>query len=152
MLRLSARILGDVGDAEDALQDAYTRVWRALESGELADEAFAKTYLYRAVTNAALDALRRKKRRAVWARFFGDDAPEVDGHGVSPDVGVALGELGALLGELPDEQRIALVLKELEGWTSAEIAVARGTSEGAVEQRLLRARAALRARMERDLP
>lgn len=147
MLRLSARILGDVGEAEDAVQEAYSRVWRALASGELVDEAFTKTYLYRAVTNAALDILRRRKRRAVWTRLFGDDAPDAEGHLAAPDVTVALGELARLLEGLPDEQRIAFVLKDLEGWTSAEVATARGCTEGAVEQRVLRARATLRARM-----
>jgi RNA polymerase sigma-70 factor, ECF subfamily len=148
MLRLSARILGDVGDAEDAVQEAFARVSHAMESGEIKEPEHAATYLYRAVTNAALDALRRRKRRAVWSLLFGDDEPETESHDVPPDVVVALGELGSFLAALPDEQRVALVLKEVEGWTSAEIAVARGCTEGAVEQRLVRARATLRERME----
>jgi RNA polymerase sigma-70 factor (ECF subfamily) len=148
MLRVSARILGDVGDAEDAVQEAFSRVWRAMESGELAQMAHAKTYLYRAVTNAAIDGLRRRKRRAIWTRLFGEDEPEPEGHEAPADVLVALGELRVLLEDLPDEQRAALVLKDVEGWSSAEIAEARGCSEGAVEQRLVRARATLRARLD----
>jgi RNA polymerase sigma-70 factor (ECF subfamily) len=148
MLRVSARILGDVGDAEDVVQEAFSRVWQAMETGELVEIGHAKTYLYRAVTNAAIDALRRRKRRAIWTRFFGEDEPEPEGHETPADVLVGLGELQVLLAELPDEQRVALVLKDVEGWSSAEIAEARGCSEGAVEQRLVRARATLRQRLE----
>jgi RNA polymerase sigma-70 factor (ECF subfamily) len=148
MVRLAARILGDVGEAEDAVQEAFARVFAAIEAGDLLEEAHASTYLYRSVTNAALDSLRRRRRRAAWTRFFGDDEPETAGHEVAPDVAAALGELATLLAALPDEQRVAIVLKEVEGWTSAEIAAARGCTEGAVEQRLLRARATLRDQMK----
>jgi RNA polymerase sigma-70 factor (ECF subfamily) len=149
MLRVAARILGHVGDAEDAVQDAFSRVWEVVESGALVEPEHARTYLYRAVTNSALDALRRRKHRGFWTRLLGDDTPEPPDAGASPDVLAALGELGALLEALPDEQRVALVLKDVEGWTSAEIAQARGCSEGAVEQRLLRARGTLREKLER---
>ncbi len=150
MLRLSARILGDVGESEDAVQEAFSRVWGAMESGALVDVDHARTYLYRAVTNAALDALRRRRRRTFWTRLFRDDEPEpqIAGQDTPPDVATALRELASLLAELPDEQRVALVLKDVEGWTSTEIAAARGCSEGAIEQRLVRARATLRSRME----
>jgi RNA polymerase sigma-70 factor (ECF subfamily) len=48
---------------------------------------------------------------------------------------------------LSPDQRAAVVLKELEGLTSAEVGLALGVSEGAIEQRLLRARAVLKRRM-----
>ncbi len=59
---------------------------------------------------------------------------------------VALRELADLLDGLPAEQRAALVLKAVEGLTTPEIASILSCSEGAVEQRLVRARAALRER------
>jgi RNA polymerase sigma-70 factor (ECF subfamily) len=66
------------------------------------------------------------------------------------DARLALAQLGRWLDALPASQRAALVLKELEGWTSAETAEILGISEGSVEQRLVRARATLRERIGRD--
>jgi RNA polymerase sigma-70 factor (ECF subfamily) len=59
---------------------------------------------------------------------------------------LALTELSGWLGDLPSDQQAALVLKAVEGRESAEIAEILGCSEGAVEQRLVRARATLRQR------
>jgi RNA polymerase sigma-70 factor (ECF subfamily) len=61
---------------------------------------------------------------------------------------LALSELDDWLGDLPPEQRAALVLQSLEGLNNTEIAQLMGVSEGAVEQRLVRARAALRQRRQ----
>ena len=59
---------------------------------------------------------------------------------------MALAELNELLGALPPDQRAAVVLQSVEGHAVSEIAVILGCSEGAVEQRLVRARATLRER------
>jgi RNA polymerase sigma-70 factor, ECF subfamily len=151
MVRLAARVLGEVPEAEDVVQDAFARVWGALDN-DTVTPAYASTYLYRAVTNAALDALRRRRRRSFWAGLVGDVRahPRAEATSAAPDTHAALGEVARFVSDLPDEQRVAIVLKEVEGWTSAEIAEARGCSEGAVEQRLLRARATLRARMSEE--
>jgi RNA polymerase sigma-70 factor (ECF subfamily) len=61
---------------------------------------------------------------------------------------LALTELSDFMNELPADQRAALVLKAVEGLTSPEIAEVLQCSEGAVEQRLVRARAALRKRSQ----
>ena len=65
---------------------------------------------------------------------------------VETEARLALRELDRWLGELPAEQRTVLVLRFVEGLTSAEVAEILGCSEGAVEQRLVRARASLRQR------
>ena len=65
-------------------------------------------------------------------------------------VSVALGELSAMLADLAPQDRAALVLVAVEGLTAKAAAEALGCSEGAVEQRLVRARAALRSRQERE--
>ena len=61
---------------------------------------------------------------------------------------VALGELERMLDQLPEDQRAALVLRELEGMSNAEVAEVLETTEGAIEQRLIRARATLRRRFD----
>ena len=143
LVRMSARILGNVTEAEDAVQEAYVKAYRALSGGRFDERSSVETWLYRIAANTAIDALRNRARR-----------PALDDRGLEPawdgaeaaHAHLALRELDALLGDLPPEQRAALVLKTVEGLSSAEIAVALGCSEGAVEQRLVRARAALRAR------
>jgi RNA polymerase sigma-70 factor (ECF subfamily) len=147
MFRLAARLMGNVEDAEDVLQESYLKAHDALAAREFDARASLSTWLYRIVTNTALDALRSRRRRARWV------APgEVDGVGAggSAEAHAALRELGAWLQELPEGERAAIVLTQLEGLTSAEAARVLGCSEGAVEQRLVRARAALRERSGRD--
>lgn len=149
MFRLAARITGDPGDAEDALQDAYLRAFDALVAGRFDGRAEVETWLYRIVANGALDAIRSRRRRR--ARLH-DDAEGLDA-AASPAEGAerlaaraALRELDAWMADLPADQRAAIVLKELEGNSTSEVAAIMKCSVGAVEQRLVRARAALRRR------
>jgi RNA polymerase sigma-70 factor (ECF subfamily) len=143
MFRVAARLLGDYDEAGDVLQDAYVRAFEALTSGEFDGRARVSTWLYRVVTNASLDALRARKRRRTVPI---EEAAEHGNEGAA-EARLALRELGTLLDDLPDEQRVAIVLKELEGLSSAEVAKVVGVSEGAVEQRLVRARVTLRAKV-----
>jgi RNA polymerase sigma-70 factor (ECF subfamily) len=143
MFRVAARLLGDYDEAGDVLQDAYVRAFEALTSGEFVGRSSVSTWLYRVVTNASLDALRARKRRRAVPIEEASDA----GRDGAAESRIALRELGALLDALPDEQRAALVLKELEGLSTAEAAKVLGTTEGAVEQRLVRARATLRSKV-----
>jgi len=145
MYRLAARITGSLEDAEDVLQDSYMKAWDALEEGRFDGRAQMRTWLYRIVVNGAMDVLRARKRRG---RAPDDSLADAAVEGTA-EARAALRELSGWLRELPADQRTALVLKELEGLTSAEIANLMGCSEGAVEQRLVRARAALRERSER---
>jgi RNA polymerase sigma-70 factor (ECF subfamily) len=71
--------------------------------------------------------------------------PEWDG-AAAAEARIALAELGTLLEGLPEDQRTVIVLKSVEGLSAAEIAELLDTTEGAVEQRLVRARAALKER------
>ncbi len=141
LVRLSARMLGNVADAEDVVQDAYVKAYRALVDGQFDGRSRVATWLYRVVVNTTIDAKRKRKRTAT------DELvdPGWDG-AASADATVALRELADWLGQLPEEQQTALVLKVVEGMSSAEIAEIMDCSEGAVEQRLVRARTTLRQR------
>ncbi len=139
LVRLSARILGSVEDAEDAVQEAYLKAYRALLEGQFDRRSSVKTWLYRIATNTSLDALRsRKSRQAVLDVAVGEAGVE------NAEARLALSELAGWLSVLPDEQRVAIILSAVEGLSSAEIGEVLGCSEGAVEQRLVRARATLR--------
>jgi RNA polymerase sigma-70 factor (ECF subfamily) len=148
LFRLAARLLGDEAEAEDVLQEAYVRAYDAIAGVGFDRKARVETWLYRIVANGALDALRSRRRArartVVAARSQADPADTEERLAARS----ALRRLGALLEGLPADQRTALVLKELEGLPSREIALVLGCSEGAVEQRLVRARASLRSRHE----
>lgn len=139
LYRLAARMLGDVRDAEDALQDAYVSAYRGMREGRYDARSKVETWLYRIVTNACIDLLRKRKTREV--------QPEVDakfdGH-VTAEARVALRELDDLLSRLSPQDRAAIVLVGVEGLSIKEAAQALESTEGAVEQRVVRARAALR--------
>lgn len=144
LVRLAARILGNLSDAEDAVQDAYVKAFQSLTAGSFEARARVETWLYRIVVNQCLDALRQRRRRAS----EGEQAVEPTWDGAaSAEAHLALRELRDLCSDLPEEQRAALVLKAVEGFTSRETAEILEISEGAVEQRLVRARAALRERI-----
>ena len=145
LVRLAARMLGNLADAQDVVQDAYVRAYRSLTAGQFDQRSKVETWLYRIVVNATIDARRKRKRTRT------DELVEAGWDGTATaDAIVALRELSAWIAELPDEQQAALVLKSVEGLSSAEVAAILECSEGAVEQRLVRARAALRAHGGRD--
>ena len=147
LVRLGARIMGNQADAEDVVQEAYVKAYRALTAGEFDRRASVNTWLYRIVVNGAIDAKRSRTRRAESSDEQVD--PGWDG-AARAEARLALSELDDWLQALPAEQRAALVLQSMEGLNNTEIAQVMGVSEGAVEQRLVRARAALRQKREQS--
>lgn len=147
LVRLGARIMGNQADAEDVVQEAYVKAYRALTAGEFDRRSSTNTWLYRIVVNGAIDAKRGRKRRAEASDEQVD--PGWDG-AARAEARVALSELDDWLAALPADQRAALVLQSMEGLNNAEIAQIMGVSEGAVEQRLVRARATLRQKREQS--
>ncbi|HYP99794.1 MAG TPA: RNA polymerase sigma factor [Polyangiaceae bacterium] len=147
LVRLGARIMGNQADAEDVVQEAYVKAYRALTAGEFDRRSSTNTWLYRIVVNGAIDAKRSRKRRGEASDEQID--PGWDG-AARAEARIALSELDDWLAALPADQRAALVLQSMEGLNNAEIAQIMGVSEGAVEQRLVRARAALRQKREQS--
>lgn len=143
LVRVAARLLGSLADAEDVVQEAFVKAHRELSAGRFDGRSLVKTWLYRIVTHGAIDALRSRARRQA---SVGELAPEAWEGPASVESRVALRELSELVEGLPAEQRVALILKAVEGLTTLEIAELLSCSEGAVEQRLVRARVALRER------
>jgi RNA polymerase sigma-70 factor (ECF subfamily) len=139
--------MGNQADAEDVVQEAYVKAYRALTAGEFDRRASVNTWLYRIVVNGAIDAKRSRTRRAESSDEQVD--PGWDG-AARAEARLALSELDDWLQALPAEQRAALVLQSMEGLNNTEIAQVMGVSEGAVEQRLVRARATLRQKREQS--
>jgi RNA polymerase sigma-70 factor, ECF subfamily len=139
---LALRLVGDRQEAEDVTQDAYLRVFRSV-AGFRGDARF-ETWLYRIVTNAALDHLRRRGR-------FGDLAAEPEDvetaaatEGPAPEDLGDRDELERCLGALPEGMRTVVVLKDVYGLSCREIGEELGIAEGAVKVRLHRARRRLK--------
>lgn len=142
LFRTVRAVLRDEDEAEDALQQAWIRIYTRLDQYE--GEAPFATWATRVALNEAL--MRRRDR----ARRAGTPA-EVDPHGAppqSPDDRAAAREAVALVEQaidlLPTGYRTVLVLRDLEGLSTAEVASSLGLSEAVVKKRLERARHALR--------
>ena len=138
LVRFCARILPE-SRCEDAVQQAFINAHAALTSSDEAVQL--KPWLYAITRNAALNMLRQNG--------WNYDQIPLDFDGVRrPDQvfeqRIELQETVAALNELPDRQRDALVMREFEGRSYDEIALALGANDGAVRQLLNRARVTLR--------
>lgn len=158
MLGLANRLLDDRALAEDVVQDAFISAFRGLENFE--ERSSLKTWLHRVTVNAALGKLRQLKRLAE--QPLNDLLPEFDRndcrieqpwtHLVSTQEVVESERLRALVHEqvkkLPDAYRIVLQLRDIEAYSTAEVAELIEISQSNVRIRLHRARAALKSLLE----
>jgi RNA polymerase sigma-70 factor, ECF subfamily len=147
LYRLALRMTGSAADAEDVLQEAFLRAHLALEAGRFEARASLETWLYRVTSNVALDALRRARRSRRFLGLFLPATPEAPER---TEASTLLREVALWLAVLPPEQHAALVLTQVEGLSNAEAARCLDCSEGAIEQRLIRARAALRRKQHEE--
>ncbi|TAK70332.1 MAG: RNA polymerase sigma factor SigM [Actinomycetota bacterium] len=140
---VSLRTLGDPEEAADALQDALLSAFRRADSYR--GDAQVTTWLHRIVVNACLDRLRR--RRARPADPLPDDDGETTRQLVEPRDQVSDSELQweivAALAQLPPEQRGAVVLIDVEGYSVEEAAAILQCPTGTVKSRAFRGRAKL---------
>ena len=145
----SRRILRSAEDAEDALQEALARAWRALPTFEA--RSSLRSWLYRIVTNASLDEVQRRPRRVVPLELEGA-APGMDWHAEATDPATERSYVSredferaliVAMRLLPPRQRAVLILREALGFTARETAARLDTSVAAANSSLQRARARL---------
>lgn len=116
--------LGNVSDAEDAVQETLLKVHRAAAS--YTGEASFSTWMVRILINTCYDALRRRKRRPEETAM--EEMPlERSSHGVDDAKRITLRKL---LGTLTEQRRSVFTLFEIEGLSHAEIASILGITEG----------------------
>jgi RNA polymerase sigma factor (sigma-70 family) len=135
--RFAAAIVG--GRSEDVTQDAFSKALLALRGSEA--EIELRPWLYRIVRNTALNDLRGL---APVAAELSETLPGARSAAAEVEAREELRDLMERLQALPETQRAALVMRELEGLSHEEIAAALGVSGGAARQAIFRARAALR--------
>ena len=116
--------LGNVADAEDAVQETFLKIHRAAST--YTGEAAFGTWLYRILINTCYDAMRRRRRRPQEAPM--DDVVTLTRAASNVDDTKRL-MLARLLRELPEQRRTVFVLFEIEGFSHAEIAGIAGISE-----------------------
>jgi RNA polymerase sigma-70 factor (ECF subfamily) len=150
----SRRILRSSQDAEDALQEALLRAWRALPSFE--GRSSLRSWVYRIVTNTSLDAVKRSPRRVVPIDL--DQGIPADGwHAPALEPAVEGRYLTredferaliVAMRVLPARQRAVLILREALGYSARETASSLGISVAAANSSLQRARARIDGRSD----
>ncbi len=166
------RMLASYEEAEDAVQEAMIRAWRhrdRIEGGNV------RAWLYRVCTNVCLDEIRRRKRRPItgtaaevaWLQPYPDAlldevaAGAAGGRTTTTTIATTVGasdaavvdretiELAFLvaLQALPPRQRVALIARDVLGWTAVETAEVLETSVAAANSAVQRARATMQARL-----
>lgn len=149
---LAYRILGDPASAADVTQETFISAYHHIAG--FRGNSF-KSYLLRIVSNACYDELRRRKRRpATSFDDFGESGideeanPALVNESEGPEEHAERREVAnviqACIETLPPDQRITLVLSDVEGLSYQEIAETTGVAVGTVKSRLARARGKLR--------
>jgi RNA polymerase sigma-70 factor, ECF subfamily len=147
---LAYRIMGSHPPAADAAQDTFIAAYRKLTTYR---GGSFKSWLMRIATNTCYDALRYQKRRPATA--FEDlpgadiaDGPSIPDSAETPEQAAQRAELNQVIQDcitaLQPDQRVALVMCDVEGYSYQEIAETAGTTLGTVKSRISRARKAVR--------
>jgi RNA polymerase sigma-70 factor (ECF subfamily) len=165
------RMLGSVHDAEDALQEALTRAWRGLPKFE--GRSSMRSWLYTIATNTCLNAIERRPKRvlpidydpadphlgpgepaieSVWVEPYPDERLGLEDGAAGPEAryerreSVELAFIAALQ-HLPPNQRAVLILREVLGFSAAEVAETVDTTVASVNSALQRARKSVEERL-----
>ena len=135
VLRTAWRILGRREDAQDAAQEVFLRLYKNIR--KLRDDTTIEAWLYRVTLNVCQDI--RKKRGSPAVEFIDH------GHAGAFGQSIEIEQMNALIAGLPDKERAALVLRELEELSTREVAAILGSSEVTVRTQVASARSKLKA-------
>ena len=145
-----SKMLGSDAEAEDLAQQVFIRIWKS--APRYRPTAKFTTWLFRITRNLVFNELRRKRHFVDQA----DEMPEpAESRDQEPDKVLMEGELQSAIqnaiDQLPESQRLAIILRRYEGMAYEEIAAVMGTTVPAVKSILFRARAELRELLEKYL-
>ena len=156
VFNVALRLLRDVGLAEDATQDTFIRAWQNIRTFQTGS---VRSWLYKIATNRSYDMLRASARRPagsleaevveiepIWTTGgAGDESP--DGLALRRELSIYLERA---LTALPEDQRMVVLLVDVQGLDYHEVAETLGIALGTVKSRLSRARARLRQALRDD--
>jgi RNA polymerase sigma factor (sigma-70 family) len=143
--RYAYAVLGNHADAEDVTQTTFLNAYRALEQGVRLRKPL--NWLLTIASNAIKQQFRQKQTRPKQVEFVEGTSDS----GADEDGGPSVGELLVALWKIPPQQRQAIVLREFEGRSYAEIALILGVTTSALETLLFRARRSLAEELEEQL-
>jgi RNA polymerase sigma-70 factor (ECF subfamily) len=142
VMGIATRMLGDRIEAEDLAQDVFVKVYHGLQGFQ--GESLFSTWLYRVTANSCLNRRKKQQREAQVAQAVEDPGPIFSNGASNPHTLLEKKELKVLLEKaiqsLPREQRMVLILRDIEGLSYEEIAESLGLELGTVRSRLHRAR------------
>jgi RNA polymerase sigma-70 factor (ECF subfamily) len=140
LFRFAFASLRNREQAEDVVQESFTRVWEHVEA---VDFATAKTYLFTTAHHAMVDEVRLRQRFVS----IEEQTPSIEDSTESryPDVNDVLNKA---LATLPEAQRNTLILRDYEGYSYREIGDITGMSEAQVKVNIFRARTALKNKLK----
>ena len=145
VLRIALRMLGRLEDAQDAAQEVFMKLYRHI--GKIDSARGVQSWLYRTTMNACFDQLRRRR-----------PTEEMDAMEWEPPVAAAQHSdmerdqrrqlVGEALKKLPEKERAAVILREIEGLDTAEVAQILGSSEATVRSQVSMGKARLKRHLE----
>ncbi|MGH7321523.1 MAG: sigma-70 family RNA polymerase sigma factor [Candidatus Rokuibacteriota bacterium] len=149
---VALRMLGNVSEAEEVAQEAFLRAHRGI--AEFRGDAALSTWLYAITSRLCLNRLASGERR--WSRQGDEVLTRLRNGQADPAAAAERSELeGALhraIAELPEDRRIVIVLRDIEGLSYEEIAESLDLPVGTVRSRIHRARMDLKDKLERFFP
>lgn len=149
---VALRYMGTADMANDVTQDAFLRAWQAIDTFQNNHGVGFRSWLMRIASNRALDLLRASRRRPSESLDAAIDNEESNWSPEDPgETPVEFAERDALatgiersLLHIPPDQRLAIILSDIQGYSYDEIAEITGVAPGTVKSRIHRGRARLR--------
>jgi RNA polymerase sigma-70 factor, ECF subfamily len=149
VMTMATRILGARDDARDAAQEVFLRAFKYLHRLDL--QKPVEPWLMRITVNVCRDAARRRRQRMN--TFVDFEGPETVDRSADPHTGLARKQerlmLQRALDTLPEKERLAIVLRDVEGLSTAEVATILQSSETTVRSQISRGRLRLKAAIDR---
>ena len=151
LIRVILRFVPDLETSRDLAQETFLRVYERLDQFD-SSRRFGP-WLFRIGVNLTLDYLRRRKRRGRWM-LFSESSSERPMEATTPDPRNALDikqEVRAALNQIPEKYRTVLILRDLENFSTSEIAAILDRKEATIRWRLAEARTRFRTVWTRRL-
>lgn len=145
LYRFSLRIVGNVAEAEDVVQEVFIKVWN--KRSELGTYKNLEAWCMTLTKNLSIDKVRSKHRRVEGFK----DGFDMPSHSASPYQAAAMSDtmsrIQSMMDDLPEKQRMIMQLRDIEGMSYKEIAEILDITLDQVKINLFRARKAIRAQL-----